>query len=50
MTVTNHCRFGADDRIYSGVLGVSIGSGYLAGIPPLAEVKVEGHLGDEDPL
>ena len=38
----NHCCFGAVDRAYSGVLGVSIGNGCLAGISLLVEVKVEG--------
>ena len=36
------CCFIADDRAYSGVLGVSIGNGCLAGISLLVEVKVEG--------
>jgi len=38
----NHCCFGAVDRTYSGVLGVSICCGYLVSIPALAE-NVEPH-------
>jgi hypothetical protein len=41
-TAANHCRFGADDRTYRGVLGVSVGNDCLAGISPLGEAKVEG--------
>jgi len=34
----NHCCFSADHRIYSGVLGSSMGRDFLGGIPALAEV------------
>jgi hypothetical protein len=37
------CRcFIADDRTDGRLLGVDVGRAYLAGVPPLAEVKVEG--------
>jgi hypothetical protein len=37
----NACRLSADHRPYSSVLGVGNGNGYLAGISPLGEVKIE---------
>jgi hypothetical protein len=38
----SYCCLIADHRPCSGMLGVGIGNGRLAGISPLAKVKVEG--------